>query len=229
MPSCRGCGAGIDARDKECPYCGESVIQRAEAKQSIIDNSEKTFGTQRDADGKTSIHFGDGRAGSRPSSGGGVASQYRYGAGSQGNVPSGGLDEKLDQIDRQLEEIPDPLKHRGSKDEGVALLDSVSAIGDLLSFYQSSSSHEAHLSTDDQDRRSMKEERIRPKLKSMVAFCERVESKTKKKMGLTDSDIRKIKITATKALQVTVSGNCPRCGTVNRSGTRQCQNCGAQL
>ncbi|MBE0527084.1 MAG: hypothetical protein IH631_09090, partial [Candidatus Thorarchaeota archaeon] len=66
---------------------------------------------------------------------GGISSTYRQGAGSQGNVPSGSLEGKIDQVTRKLDRIPDPSKHRGSKDEGVALLDSISTIGDMLSFY----------------------------------------------------------------------------------------------
>lgn len=232
MTNCKSCGAGIDASDKECPYCGASVIQRTAVHQRDLEKPEKVYTTARDADGNTQIRFGDGQTGSRPHSGtGGISSTYRQGAGSQGNVPSGSLEGKIDQVTRKLDRIPDPSKHRGSKDEGVALLDSISTIGDMLSFYQSSAVHEAHLSTDDRDRLSKKEERIRPKLKSMVAFCERVDSKTQKKMGLSDSDINKIRTTATRALQMTESrtGKCSRCGMMNRAGTRQCQKCGAHL
>ena len=232
MPNCESCGAGIDANDRECPYCGASVTQKTTIHQMELERPEKVYTTARDADGNTQIRFGDGQTGSRlPSGSGGVSSAYRQGAGSQGNLSTGQLEEKLDRVSRQLEKVPDPSKHKGSKDEGVALLDSISTLGDILSFYQSSVSREAHLSTDDQDRLSKKEERIRPKLKSMVTFCEKVDSKTQKKMGLSDSDIHKIRTTATRALQMTESrtGKCSRCGTMNRSGTTQCQKCGAPL
>jgi len=104
----------------------------------------------------------------------------------------------------------------------------MSAIGDLLSFYQSKVSQEAYLGSN-RERLSQKEEKIRPKLKSIVTFCDRVDSKTQKKMGLSDSDIRKVKTTTTKTLQMIESRVCSGCGTVNRPGTTQCQNCGAHL
>jgi len=229
MPNCESCGAGIDSSDKECPYCGASVIQRIAVHQKELEKPERTYTTERDADGNTSIHFGDGKTGSRLPSGSGGSSHYRAGGGSQGNVSSKSLEKKLDQVDRHIEKVAVLSKQQGSKDTGIALVESVSAIGDLLSNYQSNVSREAHLSSDDRERLSKKEERIRPKLESVVTFCERVDSKTQKKMGLTDSDIRKIKTTATKALQMTVSGKCSGCGAVNRPGSRRCQNCGAHL
>lgn len=85
MTSCEGCGANIDANDKECPYCGHSVIQRTEAQTSTLENQGRIYGTTRDEDGNTHIQFGDGQTGSRlPSSRDNVASKYRQGAGSQG-------------------------------------------------------------------------------------------------------------------------------------------------
>ena len=232
MPNCESCGAGIDAGVTDCPYCGASVTQTTVVHKSELERPEKVYTTTTDADGSTHIRFGDGQTGSRPPSGSGsVSSTYRQGAGSQGSVPAGQLVEKLDQVDRRLDRIPDPSKHKGSKDVGVAMVESMAALGDLVSVYQSSVSHEAHLSTDDRDRVSKREERIRPKLKSMVAFCEKVDSKTQKKMGLSDSDVHKIRITATRALQMTKarSGKCAGCGTMNRPGSRNCQNCGAPL
>ncbi|MGY5858083.1 MAG: hypothetical protein RTU63_01840 [Candidatus Thorarchaeota archaeon] len=232
MPNCPSCGAGVDASDRECPYCGASVLQRTEGQKSTMKSSESTFSAREDADGNTQIRFGEGKTGSRPPSGiGGISSTYRQGAGSQGNVPSKHLEEKLDQVTRKLDRVPDPSKHKGSKDVGIALIESMSAMGDLLSMYQDVVASEAHLSTDDRDRLSKKEERIRPKLQSMVAFCDRVDSKTKKNMRLSDSDIHKIRTTATRALQMTTSrsGKCAGCGTTNKPGARHCQNCGAPL
>lgn len=226
MISCKGCGANIDANDKECPYCGHSVIQHTEAQKSSLENQGRIYGTTRDDEGNTNIHFGDGITGRRPSSGGHTSAQYRRGAGSE--THSKNLEDKLDKVDRQIQKVPDLSNQDGSKDLGITLIESMSALGDLLSFYQSSVAHEAYLSTS-RERLSQKEEKIRPKLKSMVTFCESVDSKTQKKMGLSDSDIRKIKMTATKALQMTESGKCSRCGTVNRLRATQCQNCGAHL
>ncbi len=225
MVSCEGCGANIDASDKECPYCGHSVIQRAEAQKSTLEN-QSAYGVVRDDDGGSSIRFGDGQTGARPAGGGdNVSSHYRQGAGSKGNVGSGRLEEKLDQIER----IPDPSRHKESKDLGVSLVESMSAIGDLTSFYQSSVSQEAHLSTDERERISKKEERVRPKLKAIVAFCERADSKTKKKIGLSDAEIHKIKTTASRALQLTSVGRCSKCGAMNKPGSKRCQNCGSSL
>ncbi len=230
MTNCEGCGANIDANDKECPYCGHSVIQRTEAQTSTLENQGRIYGTTRDEDGNTHIHFGDGQTGRRPSSSSGdhVTSQYRRGAGSQGSVHSKHLEEKLDYVNRQIERVPDLSEQDGSKDKGITLIESMSAIGDLLSFYQSNVSHEAYLGSS-RERLSQKEEKIRPKLKSIVTFCDRVDSKTQKKMALSDSDIRKVKTTATKTLQMIESRMCSGCGAVNRPGTTQCQNCGARL
>lgn len=229
MTSCKGCGANIDANDKECPYCGHSVVQRTEAQTSTLENQGRIYGTTMDEDGNTHIQFGDGQTGSRlPSGRDNVASQYRQGAGSQGSVHSMHLEEKIDRVDRQIERTPDLSKQDGSKDMGITLLESMSAIGDLLSFYQSKVSNEAYLGSS-RERLSQKEEKITPKLKSIVTFCDRVDSKTQKKMGLSDSDIRKVKTTATKTLQMIESRMCSGCGAVNRPGTTQCQNCGARL
>ncbi len=226
MTSCKGCGANIDANDKECPYCGHSVIQRTEAQTSTLENQGRIYGTTRDENGNTHIQFGDGQTGSRlPSSRDNVVSQYRQGAGSGAGNLSGNLE---DQVDRQIQKVPDLSKQDGSKDTGIALVESMSAVGDLLSSYQSSISHEAYLGSS-RERRSQKEEKIRPKLKSIVTFCDRVDSKTQKKMGLSDSDVRKIKTTATKALQMFESRLCSGCGAVNGPRTTQCQNCGAPL
>ncbi len=145
-----------------------------------------------------------------------------------GSVHSIHLEEKIDRVDRQIERTPDLSKQDGSNDMGITLLESMSAIGDLLSFYQSKVSQEAYLGSS-RERLSQKEENIRPKLKSIVTFCDRIDSKTQKKMGLSDSDIRKVKTTATITLQMIESRMCSGCGAVNRPGTTQCQNCGAHL
>jgi hypothetical protein len=229
MVSCEGCGGEFDAGVRECPYCGRSVVQRAEDEKRTFEGQERTYGASQDDEGFTHVQFGDGHTGARPSSGGGVSGHYRQGAGSQGNVASERLEEKLDQVNRQLEEVPDPSKHMGSKDVGVALLESISTVGDLMSSYQSSISRESHLSSSDRDRLSKKEEKVKPKLRSMVTFCERVDSKTRKKMGLSEGDVHRIKTSATRALQMMESGKCSRCGAVNGPGAKQCQNCGFSL
>ena len=226
MVNCKGCGAGISVSDKECPYCGHSVIQRAQA----LENQESTYRVQRDGDGSTSISFGDGQTGSRLSSGKrNVSSQYRHGAGSGSGNLSKRIEKTLDRLHQQIRRVPDPSKQKGSKDLGVVLVESMGTIGDLLSLYQGAVAHEAHLSTKDRKRISKKEDRVRPKLKSLVVFCEMVNSKTQKKMALSDSDIRKIRAAAVEALQAIESGKCPKCDTMNRAGTTRCQRCGAPL
>ncbi len=145
-----------------------------------------------------------------------------------GSVHSIHLEEKIDRVDRHAERASNLSKQDGSNDMGITLLESMSAIGDLLSFYQSKFSQEAYLGSSS-ERLSQKEENIRPKLKSIVTFCDRIDSKTQKKMGLSDSDIRKVKTTATITLQMIEARMCSGCGAVNRPGTTQCQNCGARL
>jgi len=226
MVNCEGCGAAIDVNDTKCPYCGHSILQRVEVQKSAMENQERTYGTTRDEEGNVHIRFGDGQSGSRlPSGSGSVTNQYRHGAGSQGDVGFRSLEEKLDRIER----IPDPSRHKESKDLGVTLVESISAIGDLTTFYQSHISQESHLSTDEHERLSKKEERVRLKLAAIVAYCDRVDSKAKKKIGLSNSEVHKVRTTAVGALQMTESGRCPKCGTMNRLGTKQCQNCGVHL
>jgi len=128
MTSCEGCGANIDANDKECPYCGHSVIQRTEAQTSTLEG--RIYGTTRDEDGNTHIQFGDGQTGSRlPSGRDNVSSKYHQGSGSQGSVHSIHLEEKLDRVNRHAEHASELSKQEGSKDMGVTLLESMSAIG----------------------------------------------------------------------------------------------------
>ena len=225
MVNCDGCGAGISVSDKECPYCGHSVIQRAQT----LKNQEGTYSIQRDGD-STVVSFGDGQTGRRlPSGKGNVSSQYRHGAGSESGNLSKRIEKTLDKLYQQIKRVPHPTKQRGSKDVGIILLESIATIGDLQSLYQSAATREANLSTNDRERISKKEKRVRPKLESLVVFCERVNSKTIKKLGLSGSDIRNIKNTAVKALQLIESGKCFKCGTMNRSGAKQCKKCGAPL
>jgi hypothetical protein len=230
MVSCDGCGGEVEVGVGECPYCGKT-LKRLDSAKRVFEGDEEVYHTSQDADGMTYVRFGDGQTGDRPTSGDGISSHYRQGSGVQGNVTSRSLEEKIDRATHHLDRVPDPSRHKGSKDVGVALVESMAAVGDLLAEYQGDVSHEAHLSTDDRDRISVKEARIRPKLEAVVAFCETVDSKTQKKMGLSDSDIRKIRTTAAKALHMTGSrsGECSQCGTSNRPGSKHCRNCGSPL
>jgi len=230
MPNCDSCGAGIDSSDTECPYCGASIRQKTTAQIDAIGSSDSAYEARMDDEGKLHIRFGDGQTGARPESGD-ISSQYRHGAGTQGNVAASYVEEKLDTAAQYLDRIPDSNRHKGTRDEGVMMVESLSALGDLLSVYQSKVSNEAHLSTDDHDRISKKEERIRHKLESMVRFCDMVDSKTKKKMGLSENDIHRIRTTARRILQVSVSreGKCSKCGMQNKPGSHRCGKCGAPL
>jgi len=216
MPNCDSCGAGIDSSDTECPYCGASIRQKTTAQIDAIGSSDSAYEARMDDEGKLHIRFGDGQTGARPESGD-ISSQYRHGAGTQGNVAASYVEEKLDTAAQYLDRIPDSNRHKGTRDEGVMMVESLSALGDLLSVYQS--------------RISKKEERIRHKLESMVRFCDMVDSKTKKKMGLSESDIHRIKTTARRILQVsgTRAGMCSKCGTQNKPGSYRCTRCGAPL
>jgi hypothetical protein len=230
LVSCNSCGGEIDSGETECPYCGASIIQKATAHIGSIGTTDETYGSQIDDEGHTFIRFGDGETGARLSTGD-VSTHYRQGAGTQGNDQAQQVEEKLDRAAKHLDRIPDPSKHKGSKDLGLALIESMSSLGNLLSVYQSTASSEAHLSTEDHDRISTKEKRIRPKLEGMIKFCDTVDSKKMKRMGLSDGDIHRIRTTATRALQMSESrtGKCTKCGTRNRPGSGHCQNCGASI
>ncbi len=239
MVSCEDCGANIDANDNACPYCGHSVRQKAEThtgertfvrgdKPKPVARTDRTYEVTRKEDGSTAIQFGEGITGKRPSSGAGIASRYRSGGGSSGNL-SGILVEKLDQLYHQIEKGPDLSRHQGSKDVGVALMDYFAAMGDLLSLYQNATTREALLDTDDHSRLSMSEERIMPQLKTIVTFCDKVKSDTRKMIGLSGGDIKKIKKVAIKTLQMTEYKMCSRCGAMSKPGSKRCRKCKASL
>ena len=63
---------------------------------------------------------------------------------------------------------------------GISMVESMSVVSDILSMYQSGVTSEAQLSSSDRDRLSKREEKVKPKLRSMVAFCERVDSNEEK-------------------------------------------------
>ncbi|MHA1908373.1 MAG: hypothetical protein ACW98Y_13825 [Candidatus Thorarchaeota archaeon] len=223
MASCDSCGGNIDANESVCPYCGASIMKWTE-----VHTGDRTYTARQDADGMTRVSFGDGKTGRRlPSGKDNVSSRYRAGTGSSGNV-SAGLVTKLDELHHQIRRIPDP-KHGGSKDMGVTLIEAFATMSDILSFYQDGISQEASLDTDDRKRLSKKENRVIPKLRELVHFCERVDSRTKKKMGLSNSDVRRLKDAAVKIRHMAESSICSRCGTMNKPEKKSCQNCGLPL
>ncbi len=223
MVSCEGCGASIDSNKSTCPYCGHVVVKRTEVYQR-----DSTYAVTRDDDGMSKVRFGDGVSGQRPSTGASTRESYRSGAGSAGNIPKG-IVEKLDKLYGKIKKVPDPSKHKGSRDLGRDLIEAFSIMGDLLALYQSGIAQEAYLDTKDRDRVSKGEKKVIPKLRELVYFCEKVDAKTQQKMGLSDTHLREIKTAATKSLRMVETGLCSKCGTMNEPGSRKCRNCGTSL
>ncbi len=223
MASCDSCGGNIDANETVCPYCGSSIRKQAE-----VSTGDRIYRTRQDADGMTQVSFGDGKTGSRPSSGKrNVRTQYRAGGGSAGNI-SGAIVTKLDELHQQIKRVPDP-KRGGSKDAGIILVEALATMGDILSFYQDGIVNEAHLDTDDRKRLSKKENRVAPKLKDLVRFCEKANPRALGQLGISDSDVRKIKTAAIKTLRMAENAVCSKCGSMNRPENKRCQRCGKSL
>ena len=239
MVSCEGCGAGISEDDGACPYCGHATKKRVDVRvgtgprevsreRADIRKGDRTYRVETGADGHTSVQFGDGQSGRRLSSGrDNVSSQYRTGAGSTGNIASG-IERNLEKLHSQIRKIPKP-KRKGSSDVGVLLLETLATVSNLLSFYQDAIAHEAQLDTAGRKSISKREKRVKPKLKDLVRFCERVEPRTMGQMGISVSDIQKIKTAAIKLLRMTESALCSKCGAMNRPESSRCLKCGRSL
>ncbi len=222
MVSCDSCGGNVDANVTVCPYCGSSIRRQVDASEG-----DRTFAVRQDSEGRSRISFGDGISGRTPTSGASIRSEYRAGGGSAGNIAAG-LVMKMDELYHQIRKVPDPKKG-GSKDAGVILLEAFATMSDILSFYQDGISNEAHLDTDDRKRLSNKGKRVEPKLKDLVRFCEKAIPRALGQLGLTDSDIRKIKTAAISTLRMVESVVCSKCGTMNRPENKRCQRCGKSL
>lgn len=83
MPSCESCGASIELRETECPYCGHNLIKKVE-RVSTIREAGQTYRVDRDSG---TVHFGDGVQGARPITGkDNVSATYRSGSGTMGNL-----------------------------------------------------------------------------------------------------------------------------------------------
>ncbi len=223
MVNCEGCGASIDSSEGACPYCGHVV-----AKQVDIHQRDSTYAVVRDADGTSKVQFGDGVTGRRLPSGKSIQTGYRAGGGSAGNVPKM-MVEKLDKLYGKIKKVPDPSKHKGSRDLGRDLIEGFSIMGDLLSMYQDTIAKEAYLDSKERNRVSKGEKKVIPKLRELVYFCEKVDAKTQQKMGLSDAHLKEIKDAATATLRMVESGVCAKCGAMNKPGSRKCRNCGSSL
>jgi ribosomal protein L32 len=222
MTSCDSCGGKVDANETVCPYCGSSIRKRVGA-----DIGEKTYLLRQDADGLTHVRFGDGVQGRKPSTGTGIRAGYRSGGGSAGNVATG-LVMKFEELYHQVRKVPDPKKG-GSKDMGIVLVEALANMGDILSFYQDGIANEAQLDTDDRKRLSKMEKRVTPKLKDLIRFCEKASPRALGQLGVSNSDIGKIKTAAIRILKMTETSVCSKCGTMNRPENRRCKRCGKSL
>ena len=67
MPECDSCGANVDDRERECPYCGHSFLKHSTAARPESQDPQ-VFRIEESSVGHT-IHFGDGVMGARPESG----------------------------------------------------------------------------------------------------------------------------------------------------------------
>ncbi|TXT57847.1 MAG: hypothetical protein BAJATHORv1_10555 [Candidatus Thorarchaeota archaeon] len=219
MANCDGCGADIEPHTSECPYCGHTI--------STTKSDDKTFGVVRgdgDTTPATHVRFGDGDIGRRPSSSG-IRASYRSGEGIVSTV------KKIEHLDQTLTRGQDSLERGKEKDAGVKMVEAFATLSDLISTYQKMISQEAHLSTKDNERLSAKEERIRPQVQSLIEICERLDSKTMKRMKISQTEIRRIHSTAKQFLELSSrrAGICSTCGAKNPSKKRTCQRCGAPM
>ncbi|MBD3407544.1 MAG: hypothetical protein GF411_15615 [Candidatus Lokiarchaeota archaeon] len=224
MVSCEGCGANIDENDSECPYCGHVGSGKKTDTTSTTMSDDRTFAVVRGDGDTTHIRFGDGVTGRRPRSSG-TRTSYRHGGGIASTV------KKIEHLDQTITRGQHALERGKEKDAGVKMVEAFATLSDLLSVYQDQVSHEGHLSTEESDRLSAKEKRVKPKVQSLVETCERLDHKTMKKMKVSDEKIRRIKSIALQFLEISSrrAGKCSTCGAKNPTGTTTCQRCGASI
>ncbi|TFG28458.1 hypothetical protein EU527_17290 [Candidatus Thorarchaeota archaeon] len=83
LVECDSCGASVDFGDSHCPYCGQQLKQKTSTIRPSSGQSS-TYSFDRETG---TIHFGDGEAGAKMTSGrDNVAASYRGGSGDQGNL-----------------------------------------------------------------------------------------------------------------------------------------------
>ena len=222
MTSCNSCGGSVDANETVCPYCSASLGKRVDMKPG--DNS---YRVTQDADGLSHVSFGDGVHGRKPSSGGGIQAGYRSGGGAAGNIASV-LTLKLEALYHQIRKVPDPKKG-GAKDAGGILIEALANMNDILSFYQEGISNEAYLETSERKSLSKTEKRAVPKLRELVRFCDKVNSRALGQLGLSDSDIQRIRTAAINTLRMAEHTVCSKCGAMNRPDNKRCHKCGRSL
>ena len=85
MPECKSCGGNVERGERECPFCGASLIKHvATPRPGTKDPSAYTI--EREVD-RTEVHFGDGEIGERlPTGADNVAATYSAGGGAIGNL-----------------------------------------------------------------------------------------------------------------------------------------------
>ncbi len=85
MPECDSCGGNVESGERECPYCGASLFKHVAIPRPGTKDPH-AYTIERKVD-ETRIRFGDGKLGSRLSTGkDNVTATYRAGGGSKGNV-----------------------------------------------------------------------------------------------------------------------------------------------
>ena len=231
MVSCKGCGAEINVSDSECPYCGHSSVQHFKRKRIDVQDRTDAYVVRQDEDGLTHVHFGDGKAGARPSSGKDtVSAAYRRGAGSYSLFNAEKMMQNWNRLEQQLEMVPETPDHHSSASQGQVLLEILSTIGNLLSHYQVLTTGEVHLNTEEKERLSTAEKTIRPRLRALVAYCDEA-SKYHRKLHLGEADLARLKQSTITLLGLVDIGEsrCSTCGTENHPSAARCKNCGAFL
>jgi uncharacterized phage protein gp47/JayE len=77
---------------------------------------DQSFTTSLDDSGQTSVIFGDGFSGTRPSSGiNNIHARYRKGLGTSGNLPSGSIQQMIDSVPG-LQKVTNPVPSSGGGD-----------------------------------------------------------------------------------------------------------------
>ncbi|NHJ12726.1 MAG: zinc ribbon domain-containing protein [Candidatus Thorarchaeota archaeon] len=231
MGSCKACGAKIGGKDRSCPKCGTQATSPDEGKTIRIENLQDGYVVERTKDDATYLRFGDGKAGVRLPFCGSVGTTYRFGMTASPNMYAKHIEQHWEHLDHHLDMVPITSSRHASKGLGQILLESMSTIGNLLSCYQDVETDGAQFNTEEQQRISGLESKIQSKLRTLVAFCDTTDEKAQSELGLTESDVRRLRSSALAVLGIIagVESKCPGCGTEISSTSVRCSNCGAVL